>query len=286
LSLKINRVFVIDMWRSFFKASLLVLMVSLCMSVPIVNAEGVVLNWTSPTTEILFSVFMVSADDGWAVGAYGIIIHWNGTEWNAVTSPTTRYLWSVYMVSSSDGWAVGDYETIIHWDGTSWNNVTSPIPPRHPFYSVFMVGADDGWAVGELGAIIHWNGTSWSNVTSPTTMRLNSVFMVSADDGWAVGAGGTIIHWNGTEWSFVASVLSSEYWWLLSMYMVSSSDGWAVGDSGAIFRWTGTEWIPEFPVAILMPLLISLTLVAVILAKTASKKRRKPSLPSKTQCAR
>jgi photosystem II stability/assembly factor-like uncharacterized protein len=188
------------MFRNFgLKASLLVVMVALCVGVPIANAEVEPLNWTSPTTEDPSSVFMVSASDGWAVGGYGRIIHWDGTDWSNVTSPTTAQF-------------LGD---------------------------VFMVSADDGWAVGADGTIIHWDGTSWSNVTSPTTEHLGDVFMVSADDGWAVG-------------------------------------------NYACIRWTGTEWIPEFPTIVLMPLLISLTLVAVILAKTASKKRRKPSLPSKT----
>jgi len=117
------------------------------------------------------------------------------------------------------------------------------------------------------------------NWTSPTTHQLNSVFMVGADDGWAVGYDGTIIRWDGTDWSNVTSPTTAA---LFSVFMVSVDDGWAVGGDGTIIRWTGTEWIPEFPTAILMPLLLSLTLVAVILAKTASKKRRKPSLPSKT----
>ena len=102
--------------------------------------------------------------------------------------------------------------------------------------------------------------------------------MVSADDGWAV-SDGTIIRWNGTEWSTVTSPTGAG---LYSVFMVGADDGWAVGENGTIIRWTGTEWIPEFPTAVLMPLLISVTLVAVILTKTASKKRRKPSLPSKT----
>ena len=187
------------MWKSdVLKVILLVLMASLCLGVPIVNAQVVVLNWTSPTTADLNSVFMVSADDGWAVGVGGTggtIIHWDGTEWSNVTSPTTANLYSLHMVSADDGWAVG-------------------------------------YPVGYYGTIIHWDGTEWSNVTSPTMYYLTSVFMVSADDGWAVGLGGTII------------------------------------------RWTGTEWIPEFPTAILTPLLISVTLVVVILAKTASKSAR------------
>jgi len=148
---------------------------------------------------------------------------------------------------------------------------------------VFMVGADDGWAVGYKGTIIHWDGTEWSNVTSPTTANLYSLHMVSADDGWAVGYPvgyyGTIIHWDGTEWSNVTSPTTLP---LESLHMVSADDGWAVGWFGTIIRWTGAEWIPEFPTIVLTPLLISLTLVAVILAKTVLKKRRKPLLPSKT----
>ena len=191
------------MLRNFgLKASLLVVMVALCVGVPIVNAEGAVLNWTSPTTAHLRSVYMVTDTNGWAVGYDGMIIHWDGTDWSNVTSPTMWPLTSVFMVSANDGWAVGGH--IIHWNGTEWSTVTSP------------------------------------TVTSPTWYLLLSVFMVSADDGWAVGGGGTII------------------------------------------RWTGTEWIPEFPTVMLMPLLISLTLVVVILAKTASKKHRRPSLPSET----
>jgi hypothetical protein len=57
--------------------------------------------------------------------------------------------------------------------------------------------------------------------------------------------------------------------------MVSAGDGWAVGLQGTIIRWTGTEWIPEFPAVMLMLLLISITLIAVILAKTTSKKAQR-----------
>ena len=172
------------------EASLPVMMLLLCLGVPIVQAEGALSNWTSPTTEFLYSVYMMASDDGWAVGYAGTIIRWNGTQWSNATSPTGDFLRSVHMV-----------------------------------------GSDDGWAVATYGAIIHWNGTEWSIVTSPINGNWVSVFMVASDDGWAVGTYGRIIHW------------------------------------------TGTEWIPEFSPIILMSLLIGLTLVAVVWAKTASKKR-------------
>jgi len=103
--------------------------------------------------------------------------------------------------------------------------------------------------------------------------------MVSADDGWAVGHGGRIIRWDGNYWNTVESPTT---YGLMSVRMLSASDVWAVGWGGTIIRWTGTEWIPEFPTAILLSLLISLTLVVVILAKTVLKKRRKSLLPSET----
>lgn len=108
-----------------------------------------------------------------------------------------------------------------------------------------------------------------------------SVDMLDANDGWAVGYYGTIIRWNGSDWS---TVVLKTLEVLRSVDMLNASDGWIVGHAGTILRWTGTDWIiPEFPTVILMPLLVSITLVTAILAKMVSKKHRKPSLPSKTQ---
>ena len=138
----------------------LLVLVTLVAGIPAANAQGSWSTATSPTGEILLSVFMVSASDGWAVGDDGVILHYSGGSWSIVTSPTTRDLASVFMVSASDGWAVG---------------------------------------FGGPGMILHYSGGSWSVVTSPTTDNLRSVFMVSASDGWAVGFGGpgTILHYTG-----------------------------------------------------------------------------------------
>lgn len=47
------------------------------MGVSTVNAEAVPLEWKSPATKNLYSVFLVSATDGWAVGNVGNIIYWH-----------------------------------------------------------------------------------------------------------------------------------------------------------------------------------------------------------------
>lgn len=229
-----NRVFGIGMLRSFvLKVSLFVVTVALCMSLLTANVKGV--DWTSPTTNTLYSVDMVTSSDGWAVGPSGTIIHWNGID---------------------------------------WVNFTGPIPPAD-FHDVFMVNSTDGWIVGlqafdtiyREGIIIHWDGTTWTpGMVSgpPPTDSLNSVFIVNASDGWAVGNAGTVIHWDGTVWTSVPSPTSAN---LYSVDMIDSSYGWAVGAQGTIIQWTGSEWVPEFPSAWILPLIILLSLITVALSK-------------------
>jgi photosystem II stability/assembly factor-like uncharacterized protein len=88
--------------------------------------------------------------------------------------------------------------------------------------------------------------------------------MVSSTEGWAVGSGGAIIRWDGSNWSNVTSPTTQSLQWV---FMVSATDGWAVGHGGTIIRWNGSNWLPEFPATMIAPLLISLTLVAVIITK-------------------
>ena len=191
-------------------------------------------------------------------------------------SPTFSFLFSVYMVSANDGWAVGGPGTIIRWDGNSWNNVTSanglfPGPNAWCLESVFMLTSDNGWAVGyrneqdPIGAVAHWNGTIWRDVTDPASNvsgSLNSVFMVNSSDGWAVSTFGVIVHWDGENWSRAPSPTNET---LLGVSMISSSDGWAVGDIGTIIRWNGTEWIPELPIPIFALFVVAFLSVSFIL---------------------
>jgi photosystem II stability/assembly factor-like uncharacterized protein len=230
----------------------------------------------------------------YVVGAEGTLLWWNKTagEWQPQSVPTSAGLRDIDMYYFmilvpfptphfdiiKNGWAVGDSGTILHWDG-SWNDVTSPTTAQ--LSEVCRISSDDAWAAGSGWAMIHWDGTEWSNVTTPKSGYgyFSALDMVNATDGWAMGYGGAIIHWDGTEWSEVTSPTTNV---LNAVYMVNATDGWAVGNGGTIIRWTGTEWIPEISTSLVMPLLISLTLVAVVIAKTLPKKRRSEWIPSET----
>ena len=100
---------------------------------------------TVGTTDRLYAVACIGADDVWAVGQtfqtgigyQPLIEHWDGSDWTVVSAPTFAQGAGLYGItavpSSSRLWAVGvakrhgaDVPLIERWTGTAWRNVASP----------------------------------------------------------------------------------------------------------------------------------------------------------------
>jgi hypothetical protein len=217
----------------------------------------------------LTSVYIVAANDVWAVGVGGVfgyntIIHWDGVSWVAV--PPLGFamdLYSVFMLPGGmDGWAVGydvslSIAVILRWSGTwptgAWSVfTTTPSLTGVVLRGVFLSSPTQGWAVGTSGTILRWDGAGWMKVTPPTLSDLYSVFALSGTDAWAVGArgtggAGTIIRWNGASWTgpMVAPTTNVDY---RSIKMVRSDYGWIAGSldptskEGTLLDWNGVAW--------------------------------------------
>jgi len=137
---------------------------------------------------------MVSANEGWAVGSGGTILHYSGGSWGTVTSPTIEWLSSVFMVIPGEGWAVGAKGTILHYSGGSWSTVTSPTTTNW-LNSVFMVCTGEGWAVGDKGMILGYTrpfgktmplDCVWTDVVDAPTYYVHYVL-----PDWQTGSGHT-----------------------------------------------------------------------------------------------
>jgi photosystem II stability/assembly factor-like uncharacterized protein len=98
-----------------------------------------------PSVSWLSEVAFPSADEGWAVGDDGTIIHYDGKVWSQVISPVTSALYGVEFITPNDGWAVGHAGGIVHYDGSRWTKVASPSDSK--WYDVSFVNAKYGWAV-------------------------------------------------------------------------------------------------------------------------------------------
>jgi len=244
-------------------------------SVPINSGTGL------PEGLDIISLQMLSATDGWAVGATGMLPHSDPTvagnpsapvegvllrytngHWELATSVFSNIgLNGVTMLSDTEGWAVGSESSsgtslqvvILHDHNGVWSRV--PLNMGGVLYQVSMLSADEGWAVGKgdgkFGSLIlHYSHGSWEPV--PNTFSLaQSVSMVSATDGWLVDDLGSIGHYRGGSWSVWSQTQSVGF---SAVQMLSATDGWAIGDDSAsasnsnnpynpyILRFDGSSW--------------------------------------------
>ncbi len=148
------------------------------------------------------------ANLGFAVGASGKILLYNGTSWSDYSSPTSSTLNGVSVVSTSEAWIVGASGHIYKWNGSSWSSFSSPTSTTlHNIQMVDSNGdgkAEYGWAVGNSGVIIYYNGSSWSTQHSSGN-DLFDIGISSDSQAWAVGASGAIFMWDGSSWTSQSS---------------------------------------------------------------------------------
>jgi hypothetical protein len=225
--------------------------------------------WTkvpSPNPDVreneLYGVTVVSADDAWAVGAFGrdtsttLVLHWDGDRWTRVAAPNPdhdSYLAAVSAASADDVWAAGTgflKGVVLHWDGASWSRVKIPVAEESLLTGVTTDAQGDAWVVGfsfenwqpyERTMTVHWDGSRWERVASSNpSHRYNELYDVDGagpDDVWAVGgylsgkASRAITqHWDGTSWTTVPVSQPPDRNVLNSVAALSPDNAWAVGE--------------------------------------------------------
>ena len=206
------------------------------------------------TASNLYGLVMLSSSNGWAVGASGTTLHYDGVGWNLVPSGTTANLFGVSFgppssMNPSAGFAVGESNgvgTAIYRSDVTWfTSATGLTPPgAQRLSSVFALNANDAWAVDSVsGGIWHWSGAAglgggWIQISTASN-GLNSVFMTSSTDGWAVGFGGVVYRYYGGAWAPYTTVGGTT---LNSIFMLSPTEGWAVGNGGSVFHFLSGTW--------------------------------------------
>jgi IPT/TIG domain len=181
-----------------------------------------------------------------------LIIHWDGGEWTRVSSPTSQPLLSISAASADNIWAVGNEGTIIHYGGrdTGWESVASPIAGS--IYEVSVLPSGEGWALGRKPYLegggpeyLHCaDGKTWHNETLPTTNGLYCLCVLAPDDIWTSWGGGTsdvhLLHWNGSDWSDVSQFSGASH--AQKIYAKGPSDVWAIEAGTDVWHYNGTSW--------------------------------------------
>jgi hypothetical protein len=200
---------------------------------------------TSGTTEDLNRVWGTSADDIFAVGRNGTVLHYDGTSWTPMQSGTTETLEGVWGASSSDVYVTGENGTILHYDGASWSPMQSGTTEN--LGVVWGTSSSDVFVAalpGYAGQILHYDGTSWS----PMQQRAWGVWGSSPDDVWAVSGEYAVYYYDGIRWTVAwrpANYIASEG--LSTIWGTSSTDVWVAGNAGVALHYDGMEWSGRSP---------------------------------------
>ena len=196
----------------------------------------------------LTSVWTAGGSTGWAVGAWGQMVEWNGASASsqAVIATSLTGVWGaapndVWMVGQTGGLSAADVPSgdVLHWDGyaLSQDATFDGVVPSQ----VWGSASDDVWAVGNAGWIAHRTPSAWTAVASGSEADLASVHGSGPTDMWAVGVSGTILHYDGASWSPSAAPSGTTNT-LLHVFSMSPTDAWVVGQAGTVLRWDGAAW--------------------------------------------
>ncbi|MBF0451375.1 MAG: DUF1566 domain-containing protein [Candidatus Magnetomorum sp.] len=222
----------------------------------------------------LFSVWGRSANDVYAVGNSGQIIHFDGTDWRSLESGTQSNLNAIWG-NDNQLYAVGDDGTLLSYENDLWIQIDIPFTTR----LTGIWGANDTiFAAGTYGVLLEKSSNDWIAQTSMTPSDISvilggntqSIYMISqsgvhnytsgdwipisipvtpnitdmqgSENGqWIlVGDDGMILYKKSSDWQTGVTNTSMQ----LNAATVSEDVFYAVGNSGTILRsQTLDSWI-------------------------------------------
>jgi photosystem II stability/assembly factor-like uncharacterized protein len=136
-----------------------------------------------------------SADDLFAVGEYGAILHTTdgGKTWTTPDTPTSGCLYKIGGAPSGAIYVTGDEGLLRSTDGTTWETLQTDTDER--MLCLWFIGADVIFAAGGGGTIIRTTdgGQSWAHLRSGVTKPLCGLWGRNTQHLVAIGDGGTIV---------------------------------------------------------------------------------------------
>ena len=198
----------------------------------------------SPSEVDINSIFMLSENEGWAVGGgwnqslgdyANIILYWDGNDWSLVThSDNATILNDVFFENENLGWIVGDDGLIMKWEGAEWTIMNAAASGNEDLNAIYLLGSTTGWIAGDNGLIMELGEEGWQNY-GYFSEDLLDISMYSESTGWIVGQTGQILSWNGSNWNeYESSVTTSR---LAGIDWSNSKEFWAVGTNGVILHY-------------------------------------------------
>ena len=152
----------------------------------------------------LFGLWGRTADEVWAVGDNGRIVHFDGQSWKEQESGTEAHLRHVYGFNDGTLYAVGVHGTVLRGDGDGWE--IQDVGTRTNLVRLWGRSADDVYAVGGQydaqrngfsGDLLQFDGNRWQTMSPVEPVPRLRALCGDRDGLLVVGDQGTICHVDG-----------------------------------------------------------------------------------------
>ena len=205
----------------------------------------------SGTLSWLYGVHFLDAQEGWAVGSQGTVLHTKdgGATWDNLRQATLDTVRDVYFFNRNAGLLLcerdlsqtgaASYLLYTPNGGAAWERVELPDAGRERLLRFVFAGRERGWLIGEAGTFYETadGGITWDKRTVPTRYLLLGGNLLDANTGWLAGAGGSLLATQdgGLSWQSGQFYNAAPRTRLMAVSFANGKRGWAVGADGQIF---------------------------------------------------
>ncbi len=199
-------------------------------------------HWVNPTTGFnqIHDIHFISANEGYAVGNQGKILHYINGEWSLMNSPVNTDLFGVSFVNPDMGWAVGAEGNILRYQYGTWSQVTSPI--TGVLKDVCCLDENHCWAAGD--AILRYNGSEW--LVDANLGGNETIGFLNENLGWAGSGPSNLYKYENGVWSNDNSFNSGTYYSFHTLekagdYMLMNVK--TLEEEGLLYENDGNGWV-------------------------------------------
>lgn len=184
------------------------------------------------------------ANEVWAVGDAGAVLHLDGARWAREATPTVVDLNAVYVSAAGPVYAVGDSGAMLirpRTPGAEWS-VLRPAQASSPSLRAVAGAGGEVWAAGDSGTLVQYqSGGTVQVVSCPTSFSVTALAVPAPGEVWIATVAGEIWQRSAGQWRALSLGKSAG----AALRGLSGPDRahlFAVGEQGEMLRYDGQQW--------------------------------------------
>jgi hypothetical protein len=158
--------------------------------------------WVSPRPQglTISDASSPRANELWAVGGRGTVLHGSAGRWELVDPGVTSDLYAVATTERGAVWIGTSDGQVVRRDAGGWTKLPRPGLPQ--VTAIWATDGDEAWAVGGQPAAYHWTAAAGKWVAVDLGLDgLQAITGSAGNDIWLATAIGRFAHWDGRQWT-------------------------------------------------------------------------------------